>query len=171
MSYFLTTITEVESGRELLKWEKFFEVDMPKNTKQKKSSELHGKVEAVDIGHALRASLQFEQSDGARTTSYSSLEIGIQMHIKIPEDYQEGEEYKKVVDAYADETLKMVDDRMKQDARRIGLVSITEQPEEDRFEDFDRESDIDSIDNIENVPLPDEKPKAKKKKGKSKKKK
>lgn len=99
--------------------------------KEEKTAGLPGRVTSVDVQHALRASLQFEQADGSRTASYSSIEVLVNMHIEIPEEYQSGDGFKHVVDAYAKETLLMVDERIKKDARRLGLVSITEAPKMD----------------------------------------
>lgn len=105
---------------------------------------LMGKVKTVDVQHALRASLQFEQSDGSRTASYSSIEVLINMHIEVPEEFQTGNKFKEIVDAYAAETLQMVDERIKKDARRLGLVSITETPKID--EEVKPSGDLISLD-------------------------
>lgn len=94
-------------------------------------SPFQGRVTSVDVQHALRASLQFEQADGSRTASYSSIEVLINMHIEIPPSMQDGSKFRGVIDAYAKETLLMVDERIKKDARRLGLVAITEQPKGD----------------------------------------
>ena len=150
--------------------EKYIEVRMPPNTPKAEKANLKARVESVDIGHALRASLQFEQSDGARTTSYSSLEVGINMHLKIPEQYQQGDDFKQVVDAYADEVLKMVGDRIKRDSRSLGLVAIIEQPEQDRFEQLDADSGGMTLDDAIEKPAPAPAPKKAAKKAKAAKK-
>lgn len=166
----LVTVIEVETGRVVLDMEKYIEVRMPPNTPKAEKANLKARVESVDIGHALRASLQFEQSDGARTTSYSSLEVGINMHLKIPEQYQQGDDFKQVVDAYADEVLKMVGDRIKRDSRSLGLVAIIEQPEQDRFEQLDADSGGMTLDDAIEKPAPAPAPKKAAKKAKAAKK-
>jgi len=166
----LVTVIEVETGRIVLDMEKYIEVRMPPNTPKAEKANLKARVESVDIGHALRASLQFEQSDGARTTSYSSLEVGINMHLKIPEQYQQGDDFKQVVDAYADEVLKMVGDRIKRDSRSLGLVAIIEQPEQDRFEQLDADSGGMTLDDAIEKPAPAPAPKKAAKKTKAAKK-
>jgi len=159
-SVVLVTVIDVETGQIVLRWEKNIEVRMTAPPKTK-PSKLTAQVESVDIGHALRASLQFEQSDGARTTSYSSLEVGINIHLKIPASHQNGDAFKEVIDAYSDETLKMVGDRIKRDSRSLGLVAIIEQPEQDRFEQMDADSGGMTLDDAVETKKPAEKPAAK----------
>lgn len=91
--------------------------------KRAKKEKPVGRVTAVDIQHALRASLLLETEGGGLQSSYSSLEVGIQVHI---EGIPEGADYKKVVDDYASDVMQMVAQRVNEDARALGFRAFTE---------------------------------------------
>jgi len=82
-----------------------------------------GRVTSVDIQHALRASLLLETSGGGLQSTYSSLEVGIQIHVEgIPEDA----DFKQVVADYAADVMQMVAQRVNEDARALGFRAFTE---------------------------------------------
>jgi len=103
----------------------------PAEAPQPGTSKLPGHVTAIDIQHALRASLLLDTADSRGQSTYSSLEVGIQIHI---EGIPEGVDYKDVIAAYDAEAVKLVVERVNLDARVLGFRAFTDYNDDDAIE-------------------------------------
>jgi hypothetical protein len=102
-----------------------------KQAKKEKPVTGPGRVTAIDIQHALRASLLLDTADSRGQSTYSSLEVGIQIHV---EGIPEGVDYKDVIAHYDEEVVKLVADRVNLDARSLGFRAFTDYKDEDPIE-------------------------------------
>lgn len=100
------------------------------------AKEKPGRVTAVDIQHALRASLLLDTADARGQSTYSSLEVGIQIHV---EGIPEGVDYKDVIAAYDEEAVRLVADRVNLDARVLGFRAFTDYSDEDAIDEVSSE--------------------------------
>jgi len=103
----------------------------PAEAPQPGTSKKPGHVTAIDIQHALRASLLLDTADSRGQSTYSSLEVGVQIHI---EGIPEGVDYRDVVAAYDEDVVKLVLERVNLDARAIGFRAFTDYKDEDEID-------------------------------------
>lgn len=112
-----------------------------KRKKKKAKSDEIGHVSAVDIQHALRASLLLDTEDSRGQSTYSSLEVGIQIHV---EGIPEGVDYKEVVAKYSEDVMEQVAQRVNLDARSLGFRAFTDYDDSDAIDDLEAEEVSDS---------------------------